>query len=122
MRMDTNITTIDEYIDQFPKTTQVIMKKIRKIIRDSAPEAKEKISYGIPTFTWHGNLVHFGAYTAHIGLYPTPPVIAAFEKEIKAYKYAKGSVQFPLDQPMPYDLIEAMVDARVKAVNDKYEK
>lgn len=120
--MDTNITTIDEYIEQFPKTTQAIMKKIRKIIRDSAPEAKEKIGYGIPTFTWHGNLVHFGAYPAHIGFYPTPDVIAAFTKEIKPYKSAKGSVQFPLDQPMPYDLIKDMVEARVKAVSDKYEK
>jgi uncharacterized protein YdhG (YjbR/CyaY superfamily) len=116
MRIDTNVTTIDAYIEQYPKETQQILKKIRKIIRECAPGAKEKISYGIPTFTLGVNLVHFGAYPNHIGFYPTPEIIAAFTKEIKGYTSSKGSVQFPLSKPMPYNLIKAMAVARMAAL------
>lgn len=118
MRIDTNITTIEKYVAQYPRKTQQIMQRIKKIIRECAPSAEEKISYGIPTFTLSGtNLVHFGAYPNHIGFYPTPEVIAAFTEEIAAYKSAKGSVQFPLDKPIPYELIRAMTIARVSTIN-----
>lgn len=106
---------IDEYIDSFPKETQIILMKLRKLISDLAPDAEEAIVYAIPTFKLNGkNLVHFGGYEKHIGFYPTPSAIAAFEKELSGYKGAKGSVQFPLDEPIPYDLIKKMVEYRIK--------
>jgi uncharacterized protein YdhG (YjbR/CyaY superfamily) len=106
-------TTIDEYISQFPEDVQHILGKIRAVIRESAPEAVEKISYQIPTFYFNGNLVHFGGYKHHIGFYPTPSGIEAFKEELSAYEGAKGSVQFPLDKPMPYKLIGKIVKFRV---------
>jgi uncharacterized protein YdhG (YjbR/CyaY superfamily) len=95
------ITTIDEYIAQFPEEVQQILGKIRAIIKEEAPGATEKISYQLPTFYLNGNLVHFGAHEHHIGFYPTPSGIEAFKEELSIYKGAKGSVQFPLDQPCP---------------------
>ena len=97
--------TIDKYIKDSPKNVQTILKKIRTTIRKTAPKAEETISYGIPTFKLNGNLVHFAGYKSHIGFYPTPSGIEKFKKELSAYKGAKGSVQFPLDQPIPYELI-----------------
>ena len=94
---------IDEYIANFPKDVQAILQKIRKVIKKSAPDAQEMINYQMPTFTLNGNLVHFAAFEKHIGFYPTPSGIEKFKKEIDAYKNAKGSVQFPLDQPIPYE-------------------
>jgi len=91
---------------------QPILQEIRAVIREAAPEATEKISYQMPTFYLNGNLVHFAAYQRHIGFYPTPSGTEQFEQELSAYKRAKGSVQFPLDQPMPYDLIRRMVQFR----------
>lgn len=114
--MNTSTNTpknIDEYIAGFPIEVQEIMQKIRAIIHEAAPEAGETISYQMPTFTLHGNLVHFAAYKHHIGFYPTPSGIEKFKKEIAAYKWAKGSVQFPLDQPIPYDLISRITAFRV---------
>lgn len=109
------VNTIDEYIAQFPKDVQAILEKIRQTISDVSPEAVETIGYGIPTFKMNGkNLVHFGAYEHHIGFYPTPPVIEAFQEKLKQYKQAKGSVQFPLDQNIPYDLITEMTKYRIK--------
>jgi len=105
---------IDEYITQFPSDVQVILDKVRMTIRENAPGADEKISYGIPTFYLKGNLVHFAAYKRHIGFYPTSSGIEKFQKELSVYKGAKGSVQFPLDQPIPYDLIGEIVRFRVK--------
>jgi uncharacterized protein YdhG (YjbR/CyaY superfamily) len=93
---------------------QTILEKIRKTIRDAAPEAQETINYQIPTFTLYGNLVHFAAFKKHIGFYPTPSGIAQFEAELSVYEKAKGSVQFPLDQPIPYDLIRRIVEFRVE--------
>jgi uncharacterized protein YdhG (YjbR/CyaY superfamily) len=107
-------TTIDDYIAGFPPEVQIILERIRTLIREVAPEAKETISYQIPTFTLHGNLVHFAAFAKHIGFYPTPTGIAAFAKELSVYKGNKGSVQFPLDQPMPYELMRRMVAFRVR--------
>jgi len=110
----TACTTIDEYIAQFPHNVQEILKTLRKVIRESAPDATEKISYQMPTFYLHGNLVHFAAFSRHIGFYPTPSGIEAFKKEIAGYKSAKGSVQFPIDKPLPYDLIMRIVKYRVE--------
>ncbi|MCG7409593.1 DUF1801 domain-containing protein [Paenibacillus sp. ACRRX] len=122
--MDGNKTiyeTIDAYISQFSPEVQVILEAVRKVIRDSAPGASEKISYQMPTFVLHGNLVHFAAYKHHIGFYPTPSGISAFEQELSAFKGAKGSVQFPLDQPMPYELISKIVQFRVAENLEKAE-
>ncbi len=105
---------IDEYIAGFPKDIQTILQKIRKTIKKAAPEAQEKIGYQMPTFTLNGNLVHFAAFKNHIGFYPTPSGTEKFKKEISVYKAAKGSIQFPLDQPIPYDLISKIVEFRVK--------
>ena len=107
-------TTIDEYIAGFPSDVQEILQKIRRTIHEAAPEAQEKISYQMPTFYLKGNLVHFAAFKEHIGFYPVPTGIEKFKKELSVYKQGKGSVQFPLDQPMPYDLITRIVKFRVK--------
>lgn len=105
---------IDEYIAQFPSDIQEILQKIRHIIKEVAPDAKEKISYGIPTFYLKKNLIHFAAFKHHIGLYPTSSGISAFEKELNSYKNARGSVQFPLDKPIPYELIKKIAMFRVE--------
>lgn len=105
---------IDEYIASFPKDIQEILEKIRVTIRNAAPEAKEKIAYQMPTFTLEGNLVHFAAFKNHIGFYPTPTGTEAFNKELSAYKRGKGSIQFPLDTPIPLGLITEIVKFRVK--------
>ncbi|NLG97627.1 MAG: hypothetical protein GX491_09730 [Chloroflexi bacterium] len=111
--------TIDEYIAAFPENIQEILNKIRAIIHDAAPEATEAISYQIPTFKLNGNLVHFGAFKDHIGFYPTPSGMAKFEKELSPYAGAKGSVRFPLSEPIPYDLIRRIVEFRVSEVREK---
>jgi uncharacterized protein YdhG (YjbR/CyaY superfamily) len=109
-----NPTTIDEYIAGSPEEVRPLLKKVRATIRKAAPGAEEAIKYRLPTFILHGNLVHFGAFKKHIGFYATPGGNAAFRKELSAYNGAKGSVQFPLDQPMPLDLIRRIVEFRVK--------
>jgi uncharacterized protein YdhG (YjbR/CyaY superfamily) len=106
--------TIDEYITEFPENIQEILEKMRKVIQEAAPEAEEAISYGMPTFKLNGNLVHFAAYKNHIGFYPAPSGINAFKEEISGYKNSKGAVQFPLDKPVPYNLVEKMVIFRVQ--------
>ncbi len=106
---------VDEYIQPFPKEIQIILEKIRKLIRKSAPKADENISYGIPTFDMNGkHLVHFAAFKKHIGFFPTPSAIAAFKKDLSGYKTSKGTIQFPLDKPIPYDLMKKIVEFRVK--------
>jgi uncharacterized protein YdhG (YjbR/CyaY superfamily) len=105
--------TIDEYIKTFPVDVQSILEKMRQTIRKAAPGAVEAIAYEMPTFRLNGNLVHFAAFENHIGFYPTPSGIDAFKKEISRYKWAKGSVQFPLDKPIPYDLVGKIVKFRV---------
>lgn len=113
--MEVKITyeSIDDYISKFPPEIQEILSTIRKVIKETAPDAIEKISYQMPTFTLHGNLVHFAAFKNHIGFYPTPNGIDAFKEELSVYKGAKGSIQFPLHQPMPYELISKIVKFRV---------
>ena len=105
--------SIDEYIATFPQDIQVILEKLRSTIRKAAPNAEETINYQMPTFTLKGNLVHFAAFKKHIGFYPTPSGIEKFKKELSVYEGAKGSVQFPLDRPIPYDLISKIVKFRV---------
>lgn len=113
-------TDMDAYIASVPRDVQNILEKIRQVIRKTAPEAVEAISYQIPTFKLNGeNLVHFAAWKDHIGFYATPSGNAAFKKELAQYKVAKGSIQFPLDEPIPYDLVRKMVWFRVKETQVK---
>lgn len=106
--------TIDDYIASFPRDVQALLEQIRQTIKTAAPTATETINYQMPTFVLQGNLVHFAAFKTHIGFYPTPTGIEKFQKELSVYKGAKGSVQFPLDQPMPLTLISKIVKFRVK--------
>ena len=106
-------TTIDEYIATFPTDVQGILQKVRETIKTAAPQATEAISYGMPTFKLHGNLVHFGAFKAHLGFYPIPSGMDQFQEELAQFKSGKGSVQFPFNQPMPYELITKIVKFRV---------
>ena len=106
--------SIDEYIATFPKDIQEVLEKLRATIRKAAPNAEETINYQIPTFTLKGNLVHFAAFQKHIGFYPTPTGMEKFKKELSIYEGAKGSVKFPLDKPIPYDLISKIVKFRIK--------
>ena len=104
---------IDAYIAQFPNDVQEKLRTLRKIIREAAPEAEEKISYRMPTFVLDGNLVHFAGFKHHIGLYPAPSGIEAFLPELAAYRSGKASIQFPMDQPLPAGLITRIVRFRV---------
>lgn len=113
MSPQTDFHSIDEYIATFPAEIQKILQEIRATIKAAAPEATEKISYQMPTFFLNGNLVHFAAFKQHIGFYPTPNGVDAFAQDLAKFKGAKGSVQFPLDQPMPLDLITRIVKYRV---------
>jgi len=113
--------SIDEYIAGFPLEVQEILEKVRATIRRAAPDAEEAVKYGIPTFTLQGNLVHFGAYQKHIGFYPTPTGLEEFKEKLSAYEGSKGTVRFPLDQPIPFDLITRIVEFRVKENLEKAE-
>ena len=115
-------TSIDEYIAAFPEETQKILEALRAVIKAAVPEAKEKISYQMPTFDLNGNLVHFAAFKNHIGFYPTPSGIEAFKQELSGYAGAKGSVQFPINQPLPLDLIRRIVEYRVAENRAKRKK
>ncbi|MGZ6316749.1 MAG: iron chaperone [Anaerolineales bacterium] len=105
--------SIDEYIETFPEDIQKKLRQVRTTVRAAAPDAEEKISYQMPTFTLNGNLVYFAAFKNHIGLYPTPSGTEAFKRELAGYKAAKGSIQFPLDEPLPLKLITRIVKFRV---------
>lgn len=111
----TQFKTIDEYIKAFPEDVQNILERMRQTIRKAAPEAVEAISYQMPIFKLNGkNLVHFAAFKNHIGFYPIPSGIKAFKKELSQYKVGKGSAQFSIDRPVPYDLVKKVVMFRVK--------
>ena len=112
-RKKAGFASIDEYITTFPVEIEAILQELRTTIKAAAPEAEEKISYQMPTFALKGNLVHFAAYPNHIGFYPAPSGITAFAAELSRYKRAKGSVQFPLDEPLPLELISRIVAFRV---------
>jgi uncharacterized protein YdhG (YjbR/CyaY superfamily) len=105
---------IDDYIARFPPDVQAVLQQVRATIRAAAPDAVEAISYQMPTFRLNGNLVHFAAFKNHIGFYPVPSGIAEFLEELSAYPMGKGSVQFPLDRPLPYDLITRIVRFRAE--------
>jgi len=105
---------IDAYIAAFPADVQQVLEEIRATVKKAAPDAKEAIKYAMPTFTLQGNLVHFAAFKHHIGFYPVPQGNAAFDDELSKYKQGKGSVQFPLDKPMPLALITRLVKFLVK--------
>ena len=111
--------TIDEYIAGFPHEIQEILQKFRAVVRAAAPEAEEAISYQMPTSKLHGNLVHFAANKNHLGFYPAPSGIRAFQEELKSYETAKGTIRFPFDRPIPYELVDLIVRFRV---NENLEK
>jgi uncharacterized protein YdhG (YjbR/CyaY superfamily) len=116
-------SNIDEYIAGFPKEIQAILEQVRATVKQAAPDAEEAISYGIPTFRLHKTyLVYFAGFKNHIGFYATPTGHEAFQEELSAYKQGKGSVQFPLDQPMPLDLIIKIVEFRIEQVLEKTAK
>lgn len=108
------LKAVDKYIAKFPKDKQIILEKIRIVIREVVPDAEECISYQIPTFKQNGILVSFAAFEKHIGFYPTPSGIERFKPEFSEYKSSKGSVQFPLEKPIPYDLIKDVVKFRIE--------
>jgi uncharacterized protein YdhG (YjbR/CyaY superfamily) len=105
---------VDTYINAFPSEVKERLLAIRKAIHELVPAATEAMTYGIPTFKFHGNLVHFAGFDKHIGFYPTPSGIQAFKEELRLYKNAKGSVQFPHDQPLPLDLIIRISKFRIE--------
>ena len=105
---------IDEYIASFPKNVQVVLEELRQVVRDVAPEAEEVISYQMPAFKQKGILVYFGAFKNHIGFFPTASAVEAFKEKLSGYAVTKGTVRFPLDKPIPFDLVKRMVKFRVK--------
>lgn len=105
-------SSIDEYIEEFPKDVQKILQQLRATIKAAVPDAEETISYQIPTFTLKGNLVHFAAYKSHIGFYPAPSGIKTFAQELSKYETAKGTVKFPIKDPLPLELISNIVKFR----------
>lgn len=105
---------INAYISEFPEEIRVILEQIRTIIQKAVPEAKEAVNYGMPTFVLNGNLVHFAAYKNHIGFYPAPTGIDTFIDELAVYRTGKGTIQFPLDKPIPFDVITKVVKFRVE--------
>jgi uncharacterized protein YdhG (YjbR/CyaY superfamily) len=123
--MDSNkadFTTIDEYIAMFPEDVQKLLQQMRATIKAAAPDATEKISYQMPTFFLYGNLVHFAAFKSHIGFYPAPRGLEAFKDELSMYKGSKGTVQFPLDKPLPVKLITKIVQFRADENRKKAEE
>jgi uncharacterized protein YdhG (YjbR/CyaY superfamily) len=117
--MAKNNPEVDQYIAGFPPETQKLLEEIRLTLRQVVPEAEEKIGYGIPTLTLNGNLVHYAAFKNHIGFYPAPRGVAAFKEELAQYKGAKGTVQFPLDKPLPLDLITRIAKFRIEQNREK---
>ena len=114
-----SITDVDKYMLPFPKNTQQLMEQLRKTILKAVPEAEEIISYNMPAYKYYGMLVYFAGYKNHIGFYPMPSAIEAFKKDLSVYKSAKGSVQFPLDKPLPLQLVTKMVTFRKKENKEK---
>lgn len=119
---NTSIGLIDEYISGCPVELQERLLTLRAVIKETAPEAEEKISYGMPTFALYGNLVHFAAFKNHIGFYPAPSGIENFQEELAKYKSSKGAIQFPLDEPIPYELVREIVKFRVAENTQKAQE
>lgn len=121
--MKVDFKSVEHYIETFPKETQALLEKVRSVITQNAPEAMESISYGMPAYKLNGKpLVYFAGYKNHIGFYATPTGHAEFAKELSVYKQGKGSVQFPLNEKMPLDLIKRIVSFRVKENQQKHNK
>jgi uncharacterized protein YdhG (YjbR/CyaY superfamily) len=121
--MDTlKYKTIDEYISSFPDEIQKILQKLRQVIHEAAPEAEEVISYSMPAFKQNGVLVYYAAFKNHIGFFPTSSGVAAFQKELAAYNTSKGTVRFPLDKPIPFELVTKIVKFRVQENLSKKKK
>ena len=117
------VRNIDEYIARFPGDVQKILQNIRALIKEAAPDAEEKISYQIPTFTLNGNyLIYFAAFKNHVSIYPAPRGTEKFKKELAAYEGGKGTVRFPLDEPIPYGLIKRIVKFKLKENLEKAKK
>ena len=114
MAANKKIKTTDEYIATFPKNVQIILEDVRQAIREAAPEAKERISYQMPAFEQNGILVWFAAFKKHIGFFPKVSAIEAFKEKLSSYQTSKGTIQFPLNEPIPFDLIKEIVKFRVK--------
>lgn len=114
--------SVDAYIGRYPKDVQTLLRKMRATVKKAAPRAQELISYGVPAYTFHGSLVWFAAFKHHIGLYPRASGISAFKKELEGFKQAKGSVQFPLNKPLPLALVARIVKFRVKENLHKSEE
>jgi uncharacterized protein YdhG (YjbR/CyaY superfamily) len=120
--MKTEFKNIDEYISSFPEDIQRLLEDIRTVIRNAAPDAKEDIKYGMPTYVLGKNLVHFAVNKNHIGFYPAPSGIIAFKDELSVYKTSKGAIQFPLSKPVPLKLITKIVKFRVKENLENFKK
>ena len=114
MKATSKFKTVDEYISTFPASTKKILQQVRKTIKDAAPQAEDVISYNMPASKLKGILVYYAAYEKHIGFYPTASGIKVFEDQIGDYKSSKGAIQFPIDKPIPFDLISKIVKFRVK--------
>lgn len=112
--MKTDYKNIDEYIAKFPEEIQKLLEQIRIVVQNAAPEAQETISYGMPTFAYKGVLAHFAAFKNHIGLYALPSGNEAFKEDLAVYKTGKGSIQFPLNEPIPFELISRIIKFRVE--------
>lgn len=119
MEIQSTPQNIDEYIAGFPENIQELMKQLRKTINEAAPEAKEKISWGMATFTLNGNLVHFAGHKKHIGLYPGVEAIEVFKEKLSSFKTSKGAIQLPIDKPMPLQLVAEIVSFNVKQKKKK---
>ena len=119
MEEKSDFKNIDEYISRFPETVQNLLNSVRVVIRQAAPAATETIKYRMPTYVLHENLVHFAAYDRHLGFYPTPSAIEHFKEELTPYTWSKGAVQFPIDLPIPYDLVRRMTEYRVQEILTK---
>ena len=122
MKNTKGVQSIDEYIAGFPADVQEKLREIRETIKKAAPGAREKISYQMPTFELNGNLVHFAAYSNHLGFYPAPSGIDTFKEELAGFKSSKGTIKFPLDKPLPLDLIRKIVSYRIKENLEKSTK
>ncbi len=122
LKSKSQLITVDEYIAGFPQDVQEILNELRAVIKTAAPQAEEKISYQMPAYSLNGNLVYFAAYKNHIGFYPTPSGIEHFKKELAGYQISKGTVRFPLNKPIPFDLVRRMVSFRVEENTSRTKK
>jgi uncharacterized protein YdhG (YjbR/CyaY superfamily) len=120
--MKTDYASIDQYIRSFPAPIRQLLNELRAVIREAAPDASEKISYGIPTFSRNRNLVHFAAYVNHIGLYGAASALRALESKLVKYRTGKGTLRFPIDQPIPVELVRRIVKLAVKEDSAKSRK